>query len=661
MNSKFFGIFFILLVFCTVTTAQTSWGTQGKYLTKNGKPIYLSGVNYIVSDGWMINIPNLSEKIMNEDMAALQSIGVNHVRFFPMWQLTQPTINKLDEKVMVQLDKLVSAAGAHNISMQIAPITGFMSGAVFLPPWAVGDVFRDKKIIDGQKYLCSTIAKRYEKNPVVLGYDFGNELNVLVSIVGQKTKKAHTPDETLNWMKQIYPSFKTASPKQLVTNGIGTGYDSNFDIRNIAQNVDYMAPHSYAFFHGTSNIDPWYGQRTTYSANFITSWCEMMGKPVVVQEIGCSEDWLPSSKIGAYLRLNYLSTWADGAAGFLWWGSHDIDTTYHIKSKDMILPMSSASFSEGKFSKLEYMLGLLTTKNTPKVYAETFAQSIETVNKLGLSWRDNQPVCYIIVPADGSFNSLMHEYITSYVMAKQVHFDVKMCYDGSPIPSDAEALIISGRKLTETGKKLVQKYLTDGGKVFQSYENDFATAVQIQSDTTLTSPTFLVCNSFGEMQSRQSINVPTSLLMKKTTYKFPAEVVVTYKENYLQYNKPTVGVLYTQKIGKGTCYYFTGKVENALSKVYNPWLQTNLELLYSVLKPETAIDVDNKYVELYHKTNETGSIIMLLNHSDQYQTLTIKSQKFLKYSNFETQQSLGSGNHLMLTLEPAEVLILNVQ
>ena len=155
MKMKPLIILAVLFLSLQVLSGQNKWGTQGRYLTKNGKPIYLSGVNYIVSDGWMINLPNLSIETMNADMAALQNIGVNHIRFFPLWSLTQPTINKLDEKVMKQIDQLVESAGKHNISMQIAPITGWMSGLVFLPPWAVGDMFRDQKIIDGQKYFLS--------------------------------------------------------------------------------------------------------------------------------------------------------------------------------------------------------------------------------------------------------------------------------------------------------------------------------------------------------------------------------------------------------------------------------------------------------------------------------------------------------------------------
>ncbi len=657
MIAKLFRVSIILFLFLQFSLAQNQWGTQGKYLTKNGKQIYLSGVNYIVSDGWMINLPNLSEQTMEADMAALQGIGVNHVRFFPMWQLTQPTIGKLDEKVMKQLDKMIVAAGNHHISMQIAPITGFMSGAAFLPKWAMGDIFRDRKIIDGQIYLCKTMAQRYKNNPNVLGFDFGNELNVLVGRVGNEQNKKHTPTETLAWMNQIYPAFKNASPNQLVTNGIGTGFNDNFDIRNIAQNADYLSPHSYAYFHGTSNIDPWLGQRTTYSANFITSWCEMLGKPVVVQEIGCSEDWLPPSKIGTYLRLNYLSTWADGAAGFVWWSSHNIDTTFRLKNKELVLPLSDPIFAQGKFNSLEYALGLLNTDNTPKSYASAYKKSIETVDKLGFGWNDNLPVCYIIVPSNQSFDKIMHHYIGSYVLAKQNHFDVKLCYEGAEIPTDAKAVIIPGQKLTGASKDIVQNYLENGGRVFQSFENDFGTAIQLKSETTIKNTDLIVFKSVGEMEGSQKIPLTFEMKFKKTTYLAPAQAIVTYENLYNQYNAPSEGALYSQPVGKGTFYYFSGKLEQSLSEIYNPWVNTSFDLIYSVLKPISDIEIDNKYVEFYHKTRAKESIIMLLNHSEKYQNLTIKSEKALKLENYENGSFIGNGNEIMLTLKPGEVLI----
>ena len=657
---KTLTILIAVIVTLQSATGQNKWGTHGKYLTLNGKPIYLSGVNYTVSDGWMINLPNLSPETMNADMAALQNIGINHIRIFPLWPQTQPSINKLDEKVMKQLDLLVESAGKHNITLQIAPITGWMSGLIFLPPWAVGDMFRDQKIIDGQKFLAKTVATRYQNNPAVLGYDFGNELNVLVS---RTASKGSTRDQLFSWMKQIYPAFKNASPNQLVTNGIGTGYNNNFDIRNIVQTVDYLAPHSYPYFHGTSSIDPWYGQRTTFSPNFIISWCEMVGKPVVLQEIGCSEAWIPVSKIGAYIRLNYFSTWADGAAGFLWWGSHNIDTAINSITRNLPVQPLNTNSSGYRFSEQEYITGLLTINNKPKEYALAFKDCIKTVNELGLSWTDDLPVCYIIIPGTVSFDEGMHKFITAYVLAKQIHFDVKLLYEGSPIPTDAAAVIIPGLKLIDKAKDVIQSYLENGGKVYQSYENDFGTAITSGSDTIITNPSLIVTDPVGLMELSLPMSIPGQISFRKTSFNQPARSLVSYQAgNTRPKSRSEIKyVFFRQAIGKGTFFYLTCNLEADLAKAYNPWPNTNFELFYSALKPQTLIDIDNKYVELYIKRNGNKSIVMLLNHSEQYQNVTVKSINPLTLINFETKEKIGSGKEITLLLRPAEVVIAMLQ
>ncbi|TAL73941.1 MAG: hypothetical protein EPN88_04105, partial [Bacteroidetes bacterium] len=646
-------------VIMQVACGQDKWSTLGKYLTKNGTPVYLSGVNYIVSDGWMINLPNLSVETMNADMAALQKIGINHIRFFPLWPLTQPAINKLDEKVMKQLDLLVESAGRHSITIQIAPITGWMSGLVFLPSWAEGDMFRDQKIIDGQTFLAKTIATRYRNNPAVMGYDFGNELNVLVS---RTASKGSSPDQIFSWLKQIYPAFKTAAPNQLVTNGIGTGYDNNFDIRNIVQTVDYLAPHSYPYFHGTSSLDPWYGQRTTYSANFIISWCKMVGKPVVLQEIGCSEAWVPASKIGAYIRLNYLSTWADGAAGFLWWSSHNIDTAIQSKTRNLPKNPSNSGSPELNFDEVEYSLGLLTINNEEKDYAFTYGESIKTVNALGLSWTDDLPVCYIIVPGTVSFDAAMHKFITAYSLAKQSHFDVKLLYEGTQVPSDAEAVIIPGLKLADNAKNVIQTYLENGGKVYQSYENDFGTAIKVGSDTVINTPSLIVSNPVGLMEFSLPMNIPGQSSFRKISFRQPARRIVSFGGGNIRTNggSQSNAVFLKQEIGKGTYYYLSCNLEADLAKLYNPWLNTNCELLYSALRPQVPIDIDNKYIELYIKRSGDKSIVMLLNHSEQYQNVTVKSINPLTLTNFETQEKIGNGKEISMTLRPAEVAIATI-
>ena len=382
-----------------------------------------------------------------------------------------------------------------------------------------------------------------------------------------------------------------------------------------------------------------------------------MGKPVVLQEIGCSEGWLPPSKIGTYLRLVYFSTWADGAAGFIWWGSHDIDTTFRVKSKDMQVQHSLSSFAHGKFDEQEYHTGLLSTQNVPKEYALSFSDCIHTANELGLTWTDDLPVCYIIIPDNQSFDSAMHKFITAYSLAKQAHFDVKLCFEGMPIPSDASAVFIPGLKLSENAKSMIESYLIKGGTVYQSYEKDYGTGISLGKDTLINHPSFVVHHRFGFAEISQPMHVPGPILSKEIDVHEPAVPLVLFTTE----NMRSRCAFAKEPVGKGVYYYFAGNLEEGLVKTYNPWEETNSELFYSALKPQAPVDIDNKFIEIYVKHNEDQSIVLLLNHSEKYQHTTLKSKNNISLTNFETKEEIGKGKEITLLLKPAEVIVADVK
>ena len=215
-------------------------------------------------------------------MAALERLGVRTIRWFPLWPLTQPDPDTIDEAVLRRRRRGGAPRRKHHIDVQISPLTGWMSGYFVLPPWARGDLFADPKTLAAEQRLVGQIATRYRGNPAVQGFDFGNELNVVVEFV--RTKATVPAMEA--WMDAIYRAFKAGSPEHLVTNGIGTGFTKEFGVDAIARTSDYVSVHSYPGVHRTSRMDPFLGQRTTYSVNYMIEWAATTGKPVLMQETG---------------------------------------------------------------------------------------------------------------------------------------------------------------------------------------------------------------------------------------------------------------------------------------------------------------------------------------------------------------------------------------
>lgn len=290
--------------------AQSRWSVQGRYLAQNGSPVFLSGANYIPSQKWLLILKNWDPAAVNRDMAALHNLGICSIRFPPLWPLLQPTPNAVDSVVLSHLNQLVTIAARNGISVQVDILTGWMSGASFLPPWVNGNIFTDPHLVQSEELMASAVARTLRNNPGLQAYDFGNEVNVLVGAMRLRVSQQQAGD----WMHSIYDAIRREDPHHPITNGVG-GFGGIFDIDAIAANADFMSVHFYPYFTSTLLQDPWIGQRTTYGLDYLVAYAAMTGKPVLVQETGVSQDWMPAVEIPKYLRLTLMSTWAEGAAG----------------------------------------------------------------------------------------------------------------------------------------------------------------------------------------------------------------------------------------------------------------------------------------------------------------------------------------------------------
>ena len=642
-NMKYLCILLLSGIYI-MSSAQQHWTMGEKYLKLNGQPVFMNGVNYIPSDNWLMVLENWKPEVIEEDLSTLKANGVDYIRFCPLWNFTQPGKNKFNEKVFERIDYVFEVAEKTGIKVQIAPITGWMSGGVFLPPWADGELFIDSEIIEGQVNLVTTIAERYKDAPALQGYDFGNEINVLLD----RMKLKGTPEDVKKWMSTVYNAYHNADPDHFVTNGGGTGFNPFFNIWSLSETSDYMSVHTYPYFHGTWDMDPWLGMRTSYSPNFVTAWAEMMRKPVLVQEIGASESWMDKLKVPRYLQVTYYSTWADGAAGYWWWCSHNIDRNYKVKSDGLYTEYSISTFKNGDFSDLEYELGLLDIDNQVKPVGQAFHKCTKTVNKLGLKWKDMLPTVYILIPEKAEYQETMLNFITPYVLAKQSHMNVKLWPEWNPIPKDASAALIPGFALSDKGKTHVRNFLENGGKVLQSFYHDFGDFKSDGNPYSLENPKITVVKREGLTELGQPLKARGDVKFQKVLPVENAEIIMNTKDN--QGNKH--GVLYKTMIGKGCYYYLAANWEKALKDIYNPWPEDDANIVYSVLRPDYEFQVDNKFVEFYHKQNKDTNLLIFINHSDEFQHVQLSSHKIYAFTDILTGEEQANDRNLPLYMEP---------
>lgn len=657
-NNKINWLLFVLLVSLAPALFAQTITTGNKYLTINGKPAFINGVNYTPTSNWFQILDNWNAAAIEQDMDSLKSLGVDFARFMPLWYLMQPEKDKLDQQKFDRVNELISIAGKRGILVQPALITGWLSGGIFNPYWVTKEMFTDPEQVKAETWYVESLAKSLKNNPYVHSYDFGNEINALKEVGGFPA----TPSQTKDWMAEIYKAFKKGDANRLVTNGIGTGYDANFPVEDIALASDYMSAHSYPYFHATILDDPWFGLRTSYSPNLMIAWAKMAGKPVLMQETGVSDEWMGQEQRAKYLELTYFSCWADGAAGFVWWCSHDIDTAFQIKPDAKGRQMKGG----GTFDPLEYKMGLLDVKNQKHPAGEMFKQCVSFSKKLGLDWADQLPVCYIVAPETVSLNDYFRKVINAYTLAKQNHVDVRFLRENSEVPADASFVIIPGFSLKGEAKQKINKYLEAGGTVYQSVYNDFATNISVNPELNfaIDEPAELLVNKrLANLYLLEKFPMAGHLKMAQMNYSHHYETILKLCPDCSNHslNEKGEGVYFKTKVGKGNYFYTRLNVEESLCDTYNPWENDESYKIYSVLKPEQDIDIDSKFVEFYHKKNEKTELLILLNHTNTSRETNITSKNPISLKSMRGNEDFGKGREFTLKLKPAEVLFLEVK
>jgi hypothetical protein len=617
-------------------------------------PAFQLGANYVPSHDWHTTLERWDAAAVEADLAALSRVGVRCLRVFPLWPLVQPEPDRIDAVKLDRLAALLDIAHRHGLAVQVAPLTGWMSGLTFLPRWADGNIFTDERIVAGEERLVRAIAGRLRGHPALASWDFGNEINVLVEFM----KLRVTPAEIDAWMRRIYRAFKEADPATPVTNGVGTGFDPRFNTRAIARSADFLSVHSYPQFHRTNVLDPPLGMRTTYSVNFITAWAMAEGKSVLMQETGASDDQATAGDVARYLGLTLASTWAEGASGYFWWCSHDIRPGYRAPIDGFFPKYSLASQRDGSLSPMERSLGLLSVDNREKASAAELRRVGGLLATLGTGWEDRLPVVYLLAPATDEYFRTMLDLIQPFVLLKRAHARVRILHDGARIPADATAVVIPGFSPTPAGRDAVRAYLEAGGTVYQSFENDFAPAVRAGAAESLPDARLWLERGAPRVSARRFLTLP-STRVRPLSVGDGVEVLGLLARKPPEPGAWSFGepLFVRARVGKGRFFYLGADPEAGLLARYDPWGDDRSHLLYEALLPAADVDLDNPAVELAHKVRGEEELLLLANHSEQWQDVVVSSRRTLRLQDVEGAAALGRGRSIPLRLAPAQVIL----
>ena len=237
----------------------------------------------------------------------------------------------------------------------------------------------------------------------------------------------------------------------------------------------------------------------------------------------------------------------------------------------------------------------------------------------------------MLAPEGSDYESTMIQLITPFVLAKQVHMDVKLLMEGAAVPQEAAALVIPGFQLSPDGRSEVERYLSAGGTVHQSYFTDFGDSLTVANEEiALDHPRLVVTRRAGAMELEQQLVVGARLRVRAVSASGNAETILSTPRQgqvRLERKEPDTnlfgerdgqGVLFRTRYGSGVYYYLAADLEQALGATFNPWKDDDADLIYSVLRPQHPVDVGSKYLELHHKSRNGRELVALLNHSPEF-------------------------------------------
>lgn len=353
------------------------WADSG-ILAKNivsGSQLLRFGLNYVPRKNWWYIWQDWDAQSVAADLYAIRDLGMDHIRIQCLWPVFQPGINFVNHAALDRLSELLDLAAKADLSVQVTVLNGWLSGFAYLPSWVAplqkfDNIFTSEEVIEAEQLLFRAIAGRIRQHPQFLGFDLGNEIDVVQDIEGNQVSL----EAADRWARNMLIELERIAPGKFHVNGVDHRpwfQDKGFSRHALATTGSATVIHCYAYWSGALQRyrydDAGNLHLLEYMVELAKAFHQSPDRPVWVEEVGTSSEWMPEQYLEEYTtRLLTNAVECGHLWGITWWCSHDIDPA--IKG----------------FDKLEYGLGVLDCKNHVKPIGRTLA-------KLVKEWRRYPP------------------------------------------------------------------------------------------------------------------------------------------------------------------------------------------------------------------------------------------------------------------------------
>lgn len=327
------------------------------------------GANYTPSKDWMHSWLALDLDDVRRDFAGLASLGLDHVRIFPLWTVLQPNRTLIRDRAVADVRAVVDVAAEFGLDASVDVIQGHLSSFDFVPSWLYTwhdkNMFTHPDALSGQVALVERLGSALRDADNFLGFTLGNETN-------QFSAETHphpwpvTEAEAESWIISLLDAAELAAPGR---EHVHSEYDAAWYMDGhgftpaLATRLGAMTTVHSWIFNGTAQR---YGGRSVASDRHAEYMIELSRafqtdphRPIWLQEVGAPSNCLTDDEMPGFLEATLRSAArTENIWGVTWWCSHDV-------SREL-----------ADYPELEYSLGLLANDRTVKPIGRRFAEII---------------------------------------------------------------------------------------------------------------------------------------------------------------------------------------------------------------------------------------------------------------------------------------------
>ncbi|MEE1617326.1 glycoside hydrolase 5 family protein [Brachybacterium sp. J153] len=323
------------------------------------------GVNYTPRRGWFHAWLDLEPQEIVEDLAAIASLGADHVRIFPLWPLLQPNRTLIRRRALEDVRTVVDLAAQVGLDVVVDALQGHLSSFDFVPSWLTSwhrrNMFTDSEVVSSTADLVRALGAELAGAPNLIGLSVGNEVNQF-SASNHPDPDPLSVEQAAQWTATMLGAARESLPEGLhsVANYDAAWFldDHSFTPDQSGTLGDATVVHSW-IFDGTGQR---YGGRSYETAHRGEYYLELARgfspvpeRPLWLQEVGAPRNVLEEADVPWFVTetivhaLDVPQLW-----GVTWWCSHDV----------------SADLAD--FPPLEHTLGLFDAQGRLKPAGEAF-------------------------------------------------------------------------------------------------------------------------------------------------------------------------------------------------------------------------------------------------------------------------------------------------